>query len=101
MVWDPWWLDPEYRYGRATFSPRGMTADELTAGCYRARSDFNRAGCIAARLFDRKTHLRSARRLGIYLAANCISRREIHRKQGRGMGRQQQPEAGTEVAGRA
>ena len=30
MIHDKWWLEPGYRYGEATFHPRGMTADELT-----------------------------------------------------------------------
>src|SRR5262249_32743426 len=33
LIYDRWWLDPEFRYGHATFHPRGMTAEELTAGC--------------------------------------------------------------------
>ena len=86
MLYDRWWLDPDYRYGSATFKPRGMTAEEMTQGCYRARTQFNKITCITKRLFDRKTHLRSLRRMGIYLACNLVSRREIHRKQGAAMG---------------
>jgi radical SAM superfamily enzyme YgiQ (UPF0313 family) len=81
-----WWLDPGYRYGDATFHPRGMTAAELTAGCYRARTRFNTYGSILRRALDPRTALRSPRHLGIYLLANVISRREIHAKQGRPLG---------------
>ena len=28
MLYDRWWLDENYRYGHATFTPLGMTADE-------------------------------------------------------------------------
>ena len=82
MRHDAWWLDPGYRYGQATFHPRGLTPDELTEGCYRARRDFNSLRNIGMRLLDTGTHWRSPRRLGIYLACNWISRREIARKQG-------------------
>ena len=34
---DAWWLDPSYRYGDAIFTPRGMSADELSEGPMRAR----------------------------------------------------------------
>jgi len=34
LIHDRWWIDPRFRYGDATFHPRGMTADQLTAGCY-------------------------------------------------------------------
>jgi radical SAM superfamily enzyme YgiQ (UPF0313 family) len=86
LLYDRWWLDPHFRYGQATFHPRGMTADELTAGCFWARQQFNRYGAIVQRAFNTQANSRSLSRLGIYLAANWISRREIYRKQGRTLG---------------
>lgn len=86
LIHDRWWLDPEYRYGDATFHPRGMSAEELTAGCYRARTEFNAWSSIGRRLLDARTSLRSPYRLGVYLLSNVISRREVHAKQGRALG---------------
>lgn len=86
IIYDRWWLDPRYRYGEATFHPRGMTADELTEGCYRARSTFNRYGSIFRRMFDTRTNLRSPYRAGIYLLANRVSRKEVRAKQGMCLG---------------
>lgn len=81
LIYDPWWLDPNYRYGSAIFHPRGMSADELTAGCFRARQKFNTYRSIVTRAFDWRTNLRSPYRFGIYLASNLISKREIRSKQ--------------------
>jgi radical SAM superfamily enzyme YgiQ (UPF0313 family) len=86
LIHDRWWLDPTYRYGHATFQPRGMTPDELTEGCFWARRQFNRYSSIGRRALDTKTNCRSPYRLGLYLAANLISRREILRKQDRRLG---------------
>ncbi|HSH74607.1 MAG TPA: radical SAM protein [Longimicrobiales bacterium] len=86
LIYDRWWLDPGFRYGHATYHPRGMTADELTEGCYRARTSFNTARSTAKRLLDRRTHLRDFRRFGLYLLSNRISKREIHAKQGQILG---------------
>jgi radical SAM superfamily enzyme YgiQ (UPF0313 family) len=86
LLYNRWWLDPQFRYGQATFHPRGMTADELTAGCFWARQQFNRYGAIVQRALNTQANSRSLSRLGIYLAANWISRREIYRKQGRVLG---------------
>jgi hypothetical protein len=58
-----------------------MTADELTEGCYRARSLFNTYGSIGRRL-GAGPNLRSPYRMGLYLLSNLISRKEIHAKQG-------------------
>ena len=86
LIYDRWWLEPKYRYGSATFHPRGMTADELTEGCYRARSEFNTYSSIFRRMFDTRTNLKSPYRVGVYLLSNLISRREIHSKQGLPLG---------------
>jgi radical SAM superfamily enzyme YgiQ (UPF0313 family) len=86
LIHDRWWLDPTYRYGHATFHPKGMTAGELTEGCWNARRRFNTVGSILRRALDARTNLRSPQRLGIYLAANLVTRREIHAKQGRRLG---------------
>jgi radical SAM superfamily enzyme YgiQ (UPF0313 family) len=85
LIFPRWWIDPRYRYGQAAFHPRGMTADELTAGCYRARSEFNAWRSFFRRLLERTT-LRSPQRVGQYLLSNLIARREIHAKQGRMLG---------------
>ena len=86
LLYDRWWLDPSYRYGSATFRPKGMTADELTEGCYRARSLFNAYSSIARRALAPTTNARNPYRLGLYLATNLVSHREIHAKQGQALG---------------
>lgn len=88
LLHERWWLDPEYRYGQACFRPRGMSAGELTAGCYRARSAFYSRSSIVSRLAGSRSMLQHPRRTALYLAANLISRREVHRKQGRQLGAQ-------------
>lgn len=86
LIFDRWWLDPDFRYGHATFHPRGMTADELTAGCLRARLRFNTYRSVAYRAMAPRTNLRSPYRFGIFLISNLISKREILRKQDRQLG---------------
>lgn len=86
LLHNKWWLDPEYAYGDATFEPRGMSADELTRGCFSARKKFNSASSIVRRMFDAQANFRTPYRAGIYLAANLVSRREIYSKQGRRLG---------------
>jgi radical SAM superfamily enzyme YgiQ (UPF0313 family) len=86
LLHDRWWLDPEFGYGDATFEPRGMTAQELTEGCFAARRQFNTAGSILSRMLDLRANGRSLFRAGVYLLANLKSRREIMRKQGRRLG---------------
>jgi radical SAM superfamily enzyme YgiQ (UPF0313 family) len=86
LLHERWWLDPSYRYGQATFRPRGMTADQLTAGCRRARWRFYSAASIAGRLARSHAMLRSPGRVAVFCAANLISRREVRAKQGSVLG---------------
>jgi hypothetical protein len=86
LIHAAWWLDPAYRYGAAPFHPRGMTADELTAGIYWIRTEFNRLGSIIRRGLNMKANTRSLYNAAAYLACNLINRREIHRKQGLPLG---------------
>jgi radical SAM superfamily enzyme YgiQ (UPF0313 family) len=86
LIFDRWWLDPNFRYGHATFHPRGMTADELTAGCLRARMRFNTYSSLFRRLWAPRTNMGSLFRLGVFLLSNLISKREIMSKQGRQLG---------------
>jgi radical SAM superfamily enzyme YgiQ (UPF0313 family) len=86
LLHEAWWLDPDFRYGEATFRPRGMTPEQLTEGCWRARRQFNTWSSFARRLWNPRMALRSAHRVGLFAVANWVSRREIHAKQGRGLG---------------
>lgn len=86
LLHDRWWLDPDFRYGDATYLPLNMSAEQLTEGCFTARSRFNTWRSIYSRLLDPQTNLRSLYRAGLYLMANYVSRREIYRKQRRPLG---------------
>ena len=86
LIYDKWWLDPRFRYGEAVFHPRGMSADELTEGCFRARREFNRYSSIFKRALNFKTNSKSPNNLVAYLVSNLISRKEIYRKQGLRLG---------------
>ena len=91
MLYDRWWLDENYRYGHATFTPLGMTADELTAGCFRARRKFNTLSSILKRGMAWRTNMRDVYRLGLYWMSNVVSRREVYRKQDRVLGAEDIP----------
>jgi radical SAM superfamily enzyme YgiQ (UPF0313 family) len=86
LLGDPWWLDPDFRYGSAQFVPARMTAAELAEGVYRARRRFYGWRSIAWRALDRQANTRSLASTALYLGANLVSHREIRRKQGRGLG---------------
>ena len=83
LINDPWWLDPDFKYGQAQFIPKNMTPSELTEGCFKARTEFNRFSNIFKRSLDLKANFSSPYHGAMFLASNLISKREIRKKQGR------------------
>lgn len=86
LLHDRWWLDPGYRYGQATFRPRGMSPDELEQGCFEARQGFYNLPSMLERLRPWPLGPVSWKHLDIALLANWISRTEILNKQGKRLG---------------
>jgi radical SAM superfamily enzyme YgiQ (UPF0313 family) len=86
LVYDRWWLSPDYRFGQGLFHPRNMSAEQLEQGCYQAKTEFNRVTNIVRRAFDGKANRDN---LGLFWLANVMSRREIRRKQGGRLGASQ------------
>lgn len=80
-----WWLSDKYRYGETAFLPKNMTPEELQNGCLKMRTDFYSMGCILKRLFSNRANFIPINFL-VFVLANFISRKEIHKKQGRLLG---------------
>ncbi len=91
LINDPWWLNPEFRYGQSWLQPKLMTADELAEGCLWARTQFNTYSNIFKRALNFSANCRSFGNFGAYMAVNWVTRREIQRKQGRPLGDTGQP----------
>lgn len=86
LLYDRWWIHGDYRYGAPLFHPTGIDGKELSELCFQARKDFNRLGSILKRGWDFQANARSPLQYFSFLLSNLISRREIHRKQGRILG---------------
>ncbi|MGE5706738.1 MAG: B12-binding domain-containing radical SAM protein, partial [Bacteroidota bacterium] len=85
LLFDQWWTDPRFRYGQAMLRPKGMTPEQLTEGCLRARLRFNQVSSLFLRALD-PPNRRDLGRVGLFWAANWISRKEILAKQGISLG---------------
>jgi radical SAM superfamily enzyme YgiQ (UPF0313 family) len=86
LIFKRWWLDPDYRYGQATFHPIRMTADELTDGCLRGRELFHGYASIFRRSLNTKANSCNLVRLGLFMGVNLIVRRELSSKLGHRLG---------------
>ena len=85
LIYPKWWLEDGYKYGDTAYYPVSMTPDELREGCRSARYAFNTYKNIILRLFRNKVHWNPVHVL-VFLVLNIVSRKEIHRKQGKALG---------------
>ena len=85
LLYDSWWTKEGYKYGDSAYRPENMTPKELELGCKKARYTFNTYKNILKRLFGNRVYLNPVNAL-VFLALNIISRKEIHRKQGKLLG---------------
>ena len=80
LLYDRWWLDPDYRYGMLPFVPTGMTAEDVRQGCLEARSDFYSLPSILRRGLNFKVNTRGA--FGWYFfVINFLMRREVSQRE--------------------
>jgi radical SAM superfamily enzyme YgiQ (UPF0313 family) len=86
LLYDRWWLDPEFKYGKTIFQPKGMTPEELAEGCFRVRKKFNSYHSIFSRALNRRSNSKNIFNLLLFLQTNLVSRREILRKQSSSLG---------------
>jgi radical SAM superfamily enzyme YgiQ (UPF0313 family) len=96
LIFERWWLDPDYRYGQATFHPLQMTADDLTEGWLRARKMFYGYKSTLKRTAHAAINTRSIYGLGFFLIANLIARHVFTRKLGHPLGADTPLEPGLE-----
>lgn len=85
LIYKKWWLSDKYRYGETAFIPKNMTPQQLCEGCLKMRTDFYSVRCIFKRLFSNPANFLPMNLL-VFILANLISRREIHKKQGQLLG---------------
>lgn len=86
FLFDRWWLHKDYRWGDCVFRPMRMSPEELTAGCFELRKKFNSTRNILVRFPGLKLRKANLYKAGLFVAANIVSRRELHRKYGQALG---------------
>lgn len=85
LLSEKWWVDPEFRYGDAIFSPRMVTPGEFSDKCFEAKKMFYSWGSILRRMVFSKAGW-NLYRIAIVGLANVISRKEVMKKQYRKLG---------------
>jgi len=77
LLYEKWWLDPEYRYGAVPFAPRGMTPEEVKLRCIEARAAFYSLPSMLRRSLDFRVNSNSAFMWTNFFVINALMRREV------------------------
>jgi radical SAM superfamily enzyme YgiQ (UPF0313 family) len=85
LLYERWWLDPEYTFNRLAFRPAGMSPNELRQACLGARREFHSLASIARRAFG-LANRSGLRMLAGYLTSNLLHRLDVGRRDGYPLG---------------
>lgn len=77
LLYDPWWLHPDYRYGMVPFAPRGMPADMVKQRCIEARAAFYSLPSMFRRSLDFQVNSSSLLMWSNFFVINGLMRREV------------------------
>jgi len=86
LVFEKWWLDKEFYYGKSMFYPQSMTPEELESGCFDAKKKFNSWSSILKRSINPLFSHKSLQKTALFFYANMVNRKEISKKQGKLLG---------------
>jgi radical SAM superfamily enzyme YgiQ (UPF0313 family) len=76
-----WWLDEDFRFGKAAFIPHNLSPDELADGCFMARQRYYGLVSILRRAIDPGVNMRSWSNLKMYALSNYLSYNDALKKQ--------------------
>lgn len=90
LLYEDWWLNKDYRFGDAPFTPLCCSSTTLKDWCHASRSRFYALTSIAKRALDIQSNLSTTRKTGLYFGLNFLLRKEIAQKRGLPLGIQDQ-----------
>lgn len=82
LLYDPWWLHPDYRYGMVPFVPRRMSATQVEQRCIEARAAFYSLPSLLRRSLDFQVNSRGFLMWSNFFVINALMRREVLQRKG-------------------
>ncbi|KKQ56199.1 MAG: hypothetical protein US74_C0017G0007 [Parcubacteria group bacterium GW2011_GWA2_38_13] len=78
LLYDKWWLDKDYAYGKIVYKPKLMNPKELALACWRARKEFYSFFSIIKRL---RFNCEKNSDMLLYFAINMSSKKLAYKRQ--------------------
>jgi len=77
LLYDKWWLHPDYRYGMVPFAPKGLSAEMVKQRCIEARQHFYSLPSIFRRSLDPQVNARNWFMWSNFFMINLMFRGEV------------------------
>jgi radical SAM superfamily enzyme YgiQ (UPF0313 family) len=77
LLYENWWLHPDYRYGMVPFVPSGMTAEMVKQRCIQARAGFYSLPSIIKRSWDFEVNSNNYFMWSNFFMINLLMRNEV------------------------
>jgi radical SAM superfamily enzyme YgiQ (UPF0313 family) len=77
LLYDRWWLHPDYRYGMVPFEPKGMSAGFVQQRCIETRQGFYSIPSILRRSLDFQVNSNSFFMWSNFFVINGLMRKEV------------------------
>lgn len=81
LLFEKWWIDPEYRFGQTAFIPNKMSPQDLSDGCLNARLVFNSYANIFRRATNVHANLRNLYKARMFFKYTYLFKKEVKNKQ--------------------
>lgn len=83
LLFEKWWLDDDFYYGKSMLMPVNLSSYELENGCFQAKRSFNSMSSIFLRALDFKSNCKNLPNFLLFLIINIANRKQVFRKQGK------------------
>ena len=87
LIYEKWWLEPNFRFGDVAFRPEHMSAERLSNLCHVYRKKFYNFSSFWYRFFNLKTSFRSFGAMYIFFLVNIISKVDVKKRKGLPLGK--------------
>lgn len=86
LIYDKWWLDPNYSYGKIVYYPKNISPQLLYDLCLKYKKEFYSFNSILKRSFTKRI-FNNFNVLFVYIITNILTRIEVNKRQTRFLGR--------------
>ncbi|MCP4156835.1 MAG: B12-binding domain-containing radical SAM protein [bacterium] len=80
LLYDKWWLDPNFRFGDVVYRPRNMLPEQLMKGVVEMRDDFDKPFSILKRASNFRSNLRNIFKMGLFAKYSALLKEELRNK---------------------